>query len=132
VTIELKMASWSLILALVQILLFDVARTAQYGTRWNTGPRDETMPPLNPVVGRLKRAQDNLFETLPLFVGAVLLAHVTGRESSVTAIGTQIYFWGRVVYIPLYVLGVRHVRSLIWLISTGGLVAIFYAIVAAQ
>jgi uncharacterized MAPEG superfamily protein len=129
-TIELTMLGWALVLAGVQILLFDFARTGQYGLKWNTGARDETMPPLSPMAGRLKRAQDNLYETLPLFIGAVLLAHVAGRETSVTAIGSQVYFWGRVAYVPLYAFGVRHVRSLVWLISTAGLVAILYAILA--
>lgn len=127
-TIELKMLVWTLVLAFVQILLFDFARTSQYGLKWNTGPRDETMPPLSPVAGRLQRAQHNLFETLPLFVGGVLVAHLAGREGAVTAIGSQVYFWGRVVYVPLYAIGVRQVRSLVWTVSTVGLVAIYYVL----
>lgn len=129
-TIELTILTWTLILAFVQILLFDFARTGQYGLKWNTGPRDETMPPLSPVAGRLKRAQDNLFETLPLFIGAVLIAHVANRDSNITAMGAQVYFWGRVVYVPLYAFGIRQIRSIVWLISTAGLVAIVYAILA--
>ncbi len=127
-TTELTMAVWTLILAFVQILLFDFARTSQYGLKWNTGPRDEAMPPLNRVAGRLRRAQNNLFETLPLFIGAVLVAHVAGRETVLTAVGAQIYFWGRVAYVPLYAFGVRQLRSLVWVISTAGLFAIFYAL----
>jgi uncharacterized MAPEG superfamily protein len=90
------------------------------------------MPPLSPVAGRLKRAQDNLYETLPLFIGAVLLVHVAGRENEVSAVGAQVYFWGRVAYVPLYAFGVRHVRSIVWLISTAGLVAILYAVLAPR
>jgi uncharacterized MAPEG superfamily protein len=123
-TIELKMLAWTLVLAFVQILLFDVARTGQYGLKWNTGPRDEAMPPLNPRADRLRRAQDNLYETLPLFIAAVLIAHVANRENATTALGAQIYFWGRVVYVPLYAFGVRQVRSLVWLVATAGLVMV--------
>ena len=131
-TIELTMLVWTLVLAFVQILLFDIARTSQYGLTWNTGPRDETMPPLGPMAGRLKRAQYNLFETLPLFIGAVLIAHVAGKESQITAIGAQVYFWGRVIYVPLYAFGVRQIRSLVWLVSTAGLVAIFVPLLMPQ
>jgi uncharacterized MAPEG superfamily protein len=131
-TIELTILTWTLILAFVQILLFDFARTGQYGINWNTGPRDETMPPLSAMAGRLKRAQDNLFETLPLFIGAVLVAHVASRDSTITAIGAQVYFWGRVVYVPLYAFGIRQIRSLVWLVSTAGLAAIVYAILIPQ
>ncbi len=131
-TIELTMLTWTLVLAFVQIMLFGLARTSQYGAKWNTGARDETMPPLNPVAGRLQRAQANLFETLPLFIGAVLVAHLAGRENAVTAIGAQVYFWGRVVYVPLYAFGIRHLRTLVWLVSFAGLVAIVYTILAPQ
>ena len=126
--IELTMLAWSLVLAFVQILLFDFARTSQYGLKWNTGPRDENMPALSPVAGRLQRAQYNLYETLPLFIGAVLVAHVAGRESQLTAMGAQVYFWGRVAYVPLYAFGIRQIRSLVWLVSTAGLLAIFVAL----
>lgn len=123
-TIELKILAWTLVLAFIQILLFDFARTGQYGLKWNTGPRDETMPPLKPQAERLRRAQDNLYETLPLFIAAILIAHVAGRENAQTALGAQIYFWGRVVYVPLYAFGVRQVRSLVWLVSTAGLIMV--------
>lgn len=120
-TTELTMAAWTLVLAFVQIMAFDVARTRQYGSKWNVGPRDAAMPPLSPVAERLRRAQDNLFETLPLFLGAVLIAHVADRTSGTTALGAQIYFWARVAYLPLYALGVPVVRSLAWIVSIAGL-----------
>lgn len=123
-TVELTMLAWTLVLAFVQILLFDFARTGQYGLKWNTGPRDEVMPPLSARAERLKRAQYNLFETLPLFIGAVLIVHIAGLENAHTALGAQIYFWGRVVYVPLYAFGVRQVRSLVWLVATAGLVMV--------
>jgi uncharacterized MAPEG superfamily protein len=123
-TTELTILAWTLVLAVVQILLFDVARTRQYGLGWNTGPRDEAMPPLSAGAERLRRAQDNLYETLPLFIAAVLIAHVAGRDSRWTAIGAQVYFWGRVAYVPLYAFGVRQIRSLVWLVSTAGLLII--------
>lgn len=44
------------------------------------GARDVAMPPLSAVAERLKRAQDNLFETLPLFIAAVLIAHAEGQR----------------------------------------------------
>lgn len=120
-TTELTMAAWTLVLAFVQILAFDMARTRQYGARWNMGARDGQMPPLTAGAERLKRAQDNLFETLPLFLGAVLIAHVADRTSAMTALGAQIYFWSRVAYLPLYAFGVPIIRSLVWLVSIVGL-----------
>ncbi len=127
-TFELYMLAGTLVLAFVQILLFDMARTGQYGLKWNTGARDEDMPPLNPVANRLQRAQNNLFETLPLFIGAVLIAHIAGCDGFLTHWGSLIYLAGRVVYVPLYAFGVKQLRSLVWIVSTAGLVMVFWAI----
>jgi uncharacterized MAPEG superfamily protein len=121
-TWELKILAWTLVLAFVQIILFDMVRTGQYGLKWNTGARDETdLPPLSALGGRLNRAQANLFETLPLFIAAVLIAHVADRNGVLTHWGTLIYLVGRIVYVPLYAFGVKQLRSLVWLVSIVGL-----------
>ena len=129
-TTELTLLAWTLVLAVVQIFAFDMARTGHYGIKWNTGARDAEMPPLSPVAERLRRAQLNLFETLPLFIGAVLILHVAGIQTSNTVLGCQLYFWGRVVYVPLYALGVPWARSLVWVGSLVGLVMLLFAILA--
>jgi uncharacterized MAPEG superfamily protein len=125
---ELTMLAWTLVLALVQVFLPIMGRTRQLGSKWNAGPRDEPLPPPDAVTGRLERAERNLYETLPLFIGAVLAAHVAGRENSLSALGAQRYFWARVVYVPLYAFGVAYVRSLVWLVSLAGLVMILLAL----
>lgn len=121
---ELYLLGAVLVLALVQILLTAHLRTRQYGVEWNAGPRDEAMPPLNPLAGRMLRAQQNLFETLPLFIGAVLGAAVAGRLGALTAAGAHLYVFGRLVYVPLYALGVPYVRSVVWVAATAGLVLV--------
>lgn len=126
-TTELTYLVATLALALVQILLPAGARTLEFGIGWNAGARDQTPPSHNPVVGRLERAQSNLYETLPLFIGAVLIAHVTGAESALTLWGVALYFWARVAYVPLYALGVPYIRSLVWLVSLAGLILILAA-----
>jgi uncharacterized MAPEG superfamily protein len=120
-TNDLTYLAWTLVLAVVQIFAFAFVRTKQYGTKWNAGPRDAEMPPLGPIAGRLERAQVNLFETLPLFIGAVLIAHAAGVANDHTALGAALYFWGRVVYVPLYVAGVPFVRSAAFMVALVGL-----------
>lgn len=120
-TTELTYLAVTLALALVQILLPAFARTREFGLSWNAGARDKTPEAKSPVVGRLERAQANLFETLPLFTGAVLIAQVADQTGALTAWGAGLYFWARVAYIPLYALGVPYIRSLVWLVSLAGL-----------
>jgi len=123
-TTELTYLALTLVLALVQVFLPAGARTVEFGSKWNAGPRDETPVATKPLTGRLERAQANLYETLPLFIGAVLIAHVIGAAGPLTLWGTALYFWARVAYVPLYALGVPYVRSLVWLVSLAGLVMV--------
>ena len=123
-TTELTYLAVTLILALVQVFLPAGARSVEFGSMWTAGPRDQTPAAKTPLTGRLERAQANLYETLPLFIGAVLIAHVAGRNGVLTAWGTALYFWARVVYVPLYAFGVPYVRSLVWTVSFAGLVMI--------
>jgi len=127
-TTELTYLALTLILALVQVFLPAGARTVEFGLKWNAGARDETPVAKRPLTGRLERAQANLFETLPLFIGAVLIAHVSGEDGVLTLWGTALYFWARVAYLPLYALGVPYIRSLVWLVSLAGLILILTAL----
>jgi len=127
-TPELTYVGLAVILAVVQIFLPATGRTMQFGPKWNAGPRDEVMPPVTPLTGRLERAQANLYETLPLFIGAVLVAHVAGEDGFLTYWGASLYFWARVVYVPLYAFGVTGLRSLAFLASLVGLLMIVAAL----
>ena len=127
-TPELTYVGLAVILAVVQIFLPATGRTMQFGPKWNAGPRDEVMPPVTPLTGRLERAQANLYETLPLFIGAVLVAHVAGEDGFLTYWGATVYFWARVVYVPLYAFGVTGLRSLAFLASLVGLLMIVAAL----
>jgi uncharacterized MAPEG superfamily protein len=129
---ELTLLAWTLVLALVQILLAAAARTRETGNAYNVSARDQEGPPVGIVTGRLKRAQKNLLETLPLFAAALLIAHIAGREGDLTLWGAWLYFVARIVYVPLYAAGVPGVRTAVWTVSLIGLCMIFYAIVAVH
>ncbi len=118
-----------LILALVQILLAATARTAELGLKWNAGARDGETPAPGKLAGRLLRAQANLFETLPIFIAAILMAQMTARDGTgLTLLGSHLYLLGRVLYLPLYAFGVAYIRSLAWGVSLVGLVMLIAAL----
>ncbi len=120
-TMELHILAWGCVLALVHILATAQVRTRQYGTKWNVGARDEELPPARPLVGRLERAQANFFETFPLMIAAVLIVTVAGLTDARTALGAQIWLVARVIYLPLYALGVPYLRSAAWIASILGI-----------
>jgi len=127
-TPEFIVLAATLVLALVQILAAGAARTAELGGRWSAGPRDGSPPPPGKLAGRLKRAQDNLLETLPLFIAAVLMAVVADKTGPLTVWGAHLYLASRILFVPLYAFGVPYARSLVWMGGLAGLVMIIAAL----
>ncbi len=127
-TTELALLGWTLVLAIVQLMLPAGFRNRETGIGYNAGPRDEPAPPPGKVTARLQRAQTNLYETLPLFAAAVLIAHVAHREGALTLLGAWTYLVMRIIYVPLYAFGVPVVRSVAWSLSLLGLALILVAI----
>lgn len=119
--VELFVLAWSMVLLLIHIFAAAHVKTKQYGTNWNMGARDETLPPLNPVAGRLARAQANFQETLPIAIVALIGVVVAGRSSDMTMLGAHIWLGARILYLPVYALGIPKIRTLIFLVSLVGL-----------
>lgn len=122
--VELTIIAWGMILLLVHIFAAAHVKTKQYGAKWNMGARDESLPPLNPIAGRLARAQANFMETLPIAIVALIGVVVAGRTSEWTALGGWIWLAARVVYLPLYAVGVPVVRTIIFMASLVGLLMV--------
>jgi len=113
-SIELMLLSWALVLALVQIALPALGRGFKFGIGWALGPRDTETPPQGLVIGRLDRARQNLFETLPIFAAAVIILALMGHSNAMTVLATQIYLGARIAYVFAYAAGIPGIRSLIW------------------
>ena len=119
--VELKILAWGALLLFVYVFAAIRAKTQQYGRKWNMSARDEELPPPNPLTGRLMRAQANFEETFPIAIVALLGVVVAGRTSQWTAIGGWLWLGARLVYLPLYALGVPVVRTLAYTVSIIGL-----------
>jgi uncharacterized MAPEG superfamily protein len=128
---SLRYLALTLVLALVQIFWAAGERTRKTGLVWNMGPRDDAPQP-SLRAARLQRAQANLYETLPLFAAAVIVARIADREGFMTTLGAGLYFWGRLVYVPLYAFGVPAVRSLAWGVALLGLVLVLAALLVGR
>jgi uncharacterized MAPEG superfamily protein len=131
-TTELTVLAWGCVLAFVHIAAAAQVKTRQYGTKWNMGARDEALPPPAPLVGRLERAQANFYETFPLMIAAVLIVSVAGLSNKWTAIGAWVWLGARIVYLPLYAMGVPVVRTLAWAVSLVGLVMVIWPALRAS
>jgi uncharacterized MAPEG superfamily protein len=127
--VELRILAFGAVLLLVHIIAAVQVKTKQYGRTWNVGARDEVLPPLNPLVGRLARAEANFAETFPIAIVALIGVVLAGRTSGLTALGGWIWLGARIVYLPLYAAGVPVVRTLVWTVSVVGLVIVLWPLV---
>jgi uncharacterized MAPEG superfamily protein len=119
--VEIKILAWGMILLLVHIFAAAHVKTKQYGAKWNMGARDAHLPPLNPLAGRLSRAEANFKETLPIAIVALIGVVLAGKASEWTALGGWIWLGARIVYLPLYAVGVPVVRTIMFMVSLVGL-----------
>jgi uncharacterized MAPEG superfamily protein len=124
---ELEMLVASCALCFLHIVVFSHAASLQRGYRWTAGARNGPVAPLVGIAARLERALQNFTETFAVFVAAVLLVHLLGRESGLSRWGAGLYFSARLVYLPLYAAGVPLVRSLVWNVAFAGIVLLLVA-----
>jgi uncharacterized MAPEG superfamily protein len=130
-TPELTALAWGCVLAFVHVFAAVRVKTRQYGTKWNIGARDEELPPPQPIVGRLARAQANFFETFPIFAAAALIVAIAHLGDRWTATGAWLWLGARIVYLPLYALGVPVVRTIAFLVGVAGIALLLRPALAA-
>jgi uncharacterized MAPEG superfamily protein len=97
-TNEIHILICSCVLGILHLIAASHFISFQYGYRWTASNREEEMPPLKGMAGRVDRAATNFLETFPFFATAVIIAHVAGKHSALTLWGANLYFWGRIVY----------------------------------
>jgi len=128
VTVELSLLVWAVVLTFVQMVIAATAATAEVGLPKLAGNR-EGLGELPGWAGRAQRAHRNMLESLVLFAALVLVAQATGANNDMTALGAQLFFWGRLVYAVVYLVGIPWLRTLVWAVSVVGLILIFLQLV---
>ena len=121
---EILVLALGAVLLVVHIQVAIRAKTKQYGVDWNTGARDNDMPPLGEVPARLERARDNFQETLPLAIIALFGVVLTDKANEITAVAAWVWLVGRIVYLPLYWTGVKWWRTIVFAIATLALLVV--------
>lgn len=127
---EIAIAAWGAVLLFVHIMVAAQLKTSQYGVGWNVGARDEAVPPLGVHAGRAVRAQANFLETFPIAIVTLLGVAIADRTSGMTALGGWLWLGARVVYLPVYLLGIKGVRSALFLVSLAGLGIVLWPLLA--
>lgn len=130
-TTELAMVAVIATLGLVQVMLAAIEYRRVHGVAYANTARDApSAKPDSVLYGRLSRAQANLMETAPYFFALALVIAFAGLSSPLTQQAALVFVAARILYLPLYALGVPYLRGLVWTVSFGALGVLAYAVLA--
>jgi uncharacterized MAPEG superfamily protein len=120
----------SVILCFVQMLIAATGANTQVGLPTLAGNRED-LPDMVGWAGRARRAHLNMIENLVLFAPLVLIAAVAGKANATTAMGAMIFFWARLAYAVIYLIGLPWLRTLAWFVSVIGMAMIAWVLLQA-
>lgn len=129
-TTLLQLVAYMTVLTWVSIMAGAFLRNREWtldGMKVGLSNRDH-LPEPTALGGRAVRAASNTLENFVLFVALALTAHVAGLDAEAT-LGAQVFFWARLVYLPVYWAGITYVRSLVWAVGIAGLAMMLFAII---
>ena len=124
---ELAVINWALIVA---ASLIKAKAWKPSGLMAAMGNR-ETEEDCNGFPARTDRAAKNMLENMVLFTALALAASIGGVTDPHVELGARIFYWARLVYIPIYMIGIPVARTSVWAISVIGMGMIFASIVQA-
>lgn len=120
-----------LVLALGVALLFahismqGILATRELGRSWNASARDDRVHVKGIYAGRAERALKNYLETFAALIALSLALTVLNKTGGLGATGAWVWLLARVVYIPLYLMGIPYIRSAVWVLGAFGLFLMF-------
>jgi len=122
-TTDARILIYSALLAWLMLVVAALLRTggltpgrlgAAFGNRHH-------LPEQSPLAGRADRAARNMLENLVLFVTLLVAAHIGDAPQHQIDLGARIFFYARVAYVPVYLAGITHLRTAVWIVSLVGL-----------
>lgn len=118
--------------ALLPIVCAGVAKAGMFGVARSQGGYDNRDPRawLARQTGyraRANAAQANSFEALPFFIGAVIVAHLTGGAQPLVDALAVAFVALRAAYIALYLADRDLLRTAAWTLAFGCCVALLFA-----
>ena len=120
-TALLELTVYFTIWTLVSVVLGAAIRNQEWtkeGRDIGLGNRDN-LQEATPMGGRAERAAKNSIEAAVFFVPLALIANAAGLDAEVM-LGAQVAFWARIAYVPIYIAGIKYLRSLVWIVGVVG------------
>jgi len=124
---ELAAINWALIVA---ASLIKAKAWTPTGMKDALGNREQAVD-CHGFPARTERAAKNMLENMVLFTALALVAVVGHVDNPNVELGARIFYWARLAYIPIYMVGIPVARTGVWAISVIGMGMIFVAIAQA-
>ena len=115
---ELTCLELSVLLWVAHVVVQAYASQAEFGAHYLFTPRDTEPKPKGVAYGRATRALGNYVENLAPFV-AMDLALIATQHTG--GLGATIWIVARILYVPVYLMGVVYLRTALWTLSVIGL-----------
>jgi uncharacterized MAPEG superfamily protein len=115
---ELVCLELSVLLFIAHVVCQAVLAQGEFGQAFLFSPRDDQPEAKGVACGRATRALSNFVENYGAFVAMDLALIATGHTGGW---GAVVWIVARIVYLPLYLIGVPVVRTVCWTISIIGL-----------
>ena len=110
---ELAVINWALIVA---ASLIKARAWTPSGMKDALGNREAAVD-CHGFPARTERAARNMLENMVLFTALALVAVVGNVSDPNVELGARIFYWARLAYIPIYMVGIPVARTGAWAIS---------------
>ncbi len=127
-TIELWMLMGSVVVLFGTIVVQVLITIANNGLVSAAGNRTDVAYPPPGIAGRAERAVRNTVYALAMFAPVVLTAKVAGVSNDMTVLGAQLFFYARIAYSVVYVIGISWLRTAVWGVSMAGIGLVMFAL----
>jgi len=120
-TALLELTMYFTVWTLLTVVMGGAIRNQEWtkeGRQIGLGNRDN-LKEATPMGGRAERAAKNSIEAAVFFVPLALIANAAGLDTEVM-LGAQIAFWARIAYVPIYIAGIKYLRSFVWIVGVVG------------
>jgi uncharacterized MAPEG superfamily protein len=126
---ELTCLELSVVLWLVHVLVQATVGNVELPSGYLFTSRDKPAATSGLLFGRATRALANYVENFTPFVAVALALMLTQRTGGFGAFGATIWILARIIYIPIYLLGIMYARTAVWAISIVGLVMMLWRLI---
>lgn len=107
------------VLAILHIMPYFLAYLKYWGISGIVGNR-ENLPALPAWAERARSAHQNMNENFSHFAVLVLIANYLGIATDLTAMGAMLFFWARLIYLAVFILGIPWVRTIVFMAGLVG------------